>query len=115
MIGRREIGRQFQALYGSPLLKKGQTFATLNMSDTMPVAKNSFMMRVSVGARDAEQCFRKYGGTPSKPLALAAFRDFSIFSSSCYITGVKSISADDIGGPKHGFSTGGRWRSVTTS
>ena len=28
---------------------------------------------------------------------------------------VNLISADDTGGPKHGSSTEGRWRSVTTS
>ena len=58
------------------------------MPGTMPVAKDSLMIRVSVGARGAEQCFKKYGGTPFEPLAFAVFRDISIFSTSFCITGV---------------------------
>ena len=72
-----DTGRQFAALYFSPLLKTCPTFACRQSSGTVPLASDSLYSKVWMGTISELHSFNNLALRPSGPAALCIFKPFN--------------------------------------
>ena len=91
MIGRREIGREFDRSSRSPSLSlmQGTTSANFHDSAKIPERKEQSIKSVSSGSVTGRLAFRIRADTLSAPGALFDGRALTIFKVSCSVTGLK--------------------------